>query len=72
MAIEMLAKEAEGLSEEGLKEVMEFIQYLKYKMNISYNNTKSDGIIRKPGGLEGPLIMADDFDDTPDCFKEYL
>ena len=28
---------------------------------------------RKLGALKGKLVyMADDFDETPDCFKEYL
>lgn len=38
-------------------------------MNISVN--KSSG--RKLGPLAGGLVfMADDFDETPDCFKEYM
>ena len=38
-------------------------------MDISVN--KSSG--RKLGPLAGGLIfMADDFDETPDCFKEYM
>lgn len=37
--------------------------------NISVN--KSSG--RKLGPLVGGLVfMADDFDETPDCFKEYV
>ena len=38
-------------------------------MDISVN--KSSG--RKLGPLAGGLVfMADDFDETPDCFKEYM
>ena len=38
-------------------------------MNISVN--KSSG--RKIGPLVGGLVfMADDFDETPDCFEEYI
>lgn len=38
-------------------------------MNISGN--RSSG--RKLGPLAGGLVfMADDFDETPDCFKEYM
>lgn len=38
-------------------------------MNISGN--RSFG--RKLGPLAGGLVfMADDFDETPDCFKEYM
>lgn len=25
---------------------------------------------RKPGGMKGEFYMADDFDETPECFKE--
>lgn len=27
---------------------------------------------RKPGGMKGEFYMADDFDETPDCFKDYM
>ncbi|MBQ3800333.1 MAG: DUF2281 domain-containing protein [Treponema sp.] len=27
---------------------------------------------RHAGGLTGDFYMADDFDETPDCFKEYV
>ncbi len=38
-------------------------------MNLSGNR----GSGRKLGPLAGGLIfMADDFDETPDCFKEYM
>lgn len=29
-------------------------------------------IRRMPGVLKGKVWMSDDFDETPDCFKEYL
>ncbi|MEE3496329.1 MAG: DUF2281 domain-containing protein [Butyrivibrio sp.] len=31
-----------------------------------------DEVITFPGGLSGTFVMADDFDETPDCFKEYV
>ena len=31
-----------------------------------------DGYIRKPGILKRKMVMADDFDETPECFKEYM
>lgn len=38
-------------------------------MNISGNSSSG----RKLGPLAGGLVfMADDFDETPDCFKEYM
>ena len=39
------------------------------------------GVLQKPGGVDlsafgalkgGLFYMADDFDETPDCFKEYM
>ena len=27
---------------------------------------------RTAGGLTGKFFMAEDFDETPDCFKEYM
>ena len=30
------------------------------------------GHCREPGGLTGKLYMAPDFDETPDCFREYM
>ncbi|MCM1246705.1 MAG: DUF2281 domain-containing protein [Roseburia sp.] len=32
----------------------------------------AEGYIRKPGILKRKMIMAEDFDETPDCFKEYM
>ena len=31
-----------------------------------------DGYIRKPGILKRKMVMADDFDETPECFKGYM
>ena len=33
---------------------------------------KSQKMYRQPGILKGQIWMADDFDETPDCFKEYM
>lgn len=33
---------------------------------------KEKKIIRKPGVLEGKIWMAEDFDETPDVFNEYI
>lgn len=73
MAIDTLTKEAEGLPEEGLQKVIEYIQFLKYNMKSSERSSVgTKAIKRTPGGLTGTFVMAEDFDDTPDCFKEYM
>ncbi|MBQ9207380.1 MAG: DUF2281 domain-containing protein [Treponema sp.] len=33
---------------------------------------KSQKMYRQPGIAKGTFWMADDFDETPDCFKEYM
>ena len=34
--------------------------------------SKGKVFTRKLGGLEEGFWMADDFDDTPECFKDYM
>ena len=66
MAYAEIIEEAKGLSENRAAEVLDFIKFLKSR----------DGerpVERKSNLLSGGLIfMADDFDETPDCFKEYV
>lgn len=41
------------------------------KDSVNVSGNRSSG--RKLGPLAGGLVfMADDFDETPDCFKEYM
>lgn len=41
------------------------------KDSVNVSGNRSSG--RKLGPLAGGLVfMADDFDETPDCFKEYI
>ncbi len=63
MAYAEIIKEAKGLSEVNLYEVLDFIMFLKAK-------EKKRGTERKSNLLKGKLkYIADDFDETPDCFK---
>ncbi len=69
MSTEALLKEVEGLSEDTIKEVFDFVLFLKSK------NAKMDSQMhRRNLGLWAtePFYMSDDFDETPDCFKEYI
>lgn len=61
-----LIEEAKGLSENRVAEVVDFIKFLKSKDDGKKSNIVFDEL---KGGL---LYMADDFDETPDCFKEYM
>lgn len=69
MAVDVLISEAQGLPEDSIQKVVEYIHFLKYELNNSVTKTKK----RTLGRLEGKMtFMADDFDATPDCFKEYM
>ena len=67
MGVDILIKEADGLSEDKIAEVVSFIKFLKAKDNPGVTTEKKQ--FRTPGGLKGDCIMAEDFDDTPECFK---
>lgn len=65
MAYSELIEAAKDLSENDISEVVDFVNFLKLKSNRS-NRVVLDS-------LKGKLkYMADDFDETPDCFKEYM
>lgn len=66
MAYLELIEEAKGLSEAKAAEVLDFIKFLKSKED----GKKSDIVFDELKG--GLLFMADDFDETPECFKEYM
>ncbi len=66
MAYAEIIEEAKDLSENSAAVVLDFIKFLKSKE--SHINTE-----RKSNLLAGGLVfMSDDFDETPDCFKEYM
>ena len=71
MLYDDILEESKGLSEQKQGEVLDFIMYLKSKGTpVTQDKNKPK---RKLGGLEGKLnYIADDFDETPDCFKEYV
>ena len=60
-----LIEEAKKLSEDNIAEVIDFIKFL--------NSKQPEKKERKSNLLAGKLkYMADDFDETSDCFKEYM
>ncbi len=66
MAYSELIEAAKGLSEDDITEVVDFVNFLKQKNKKDNNRVVLDS-------LKGKLkYMADDFDETPDCFKEYM
>ncbi|MCM1233120.1 MAG: DUF2281 domain-containing protein [Bacteroidales bacterium] len=54
-------------------QILEGIEGLADKNTDSGNESVKKSLGRKFGPLAGGLVfMADDFDETPDCFKEYM
>ena len=68
MPIDILEKKLEKLSESQKQSVFDYINFLIFQN--SSNNTSQIQNQRTPGGLDG-VILTEDFDETPDCFKEY-
>ena len=55
------------------EEQLHLLAYIANIMNISAPlATVQKENRRQPGGLTGKFYMAEDFDETPDCFKEYM
>ena len=55
------------------------IQFARFLSSPAYetseNNSGQDIALKRKriaGSLKGKIMMADDFNETPDCFKEYL
>jgi hypothetical protein len=68
MPYEVLEKKIECLTLEQQQSVFDYINFLLSKNQSSQNKISK----RQPGGLEGEFYMPPDFDETPECFKEYL
>ena len=76
MAYDTLVREAKDLPEDMIQQVIDFMRFLKYaskkeqtKHSISNNIT----FRRTVNPLADEFIsMAEDFDETPECFKEYI
>jgi hypothetical protein len=64
-----LEKKINNLTLEQQQSVYDYVNFLLYQ-NTAAKNQKN--IRRKPGGLEGKFYMAEDFDKTPECFKDYV
>ena len=76
MAYDTLVREAKDLPEDMIEQIIDFMRFLKYTSkketeNHSFNNNTAPH--RSINPLADELIsIAEDFDKTPDCFKEYL
>ncbi len=76
MAYDTLVREAKDLPEDMIEQVIEFMRFLKYaskKEQTKYSINNGVTFHRSVNPLADEFIsMADDFDETPECFKEYL
>ena len=54
------------------EEQLHLLAFIANKVNISSEKSSAKTKKRSPGGLTGKFWMAEDFDETPDCFKEYM
>jgi hypothetical protein len=73
MNIEVLEK-VKLLPHDKQQEVEEFVEYLLNKYTIGNVDVESVAEKRRnnAGRLKGQIGMADDFNETPEDFKEYL
>lgn len=71
MAVDILINEVQGLPEDVIQKVVEYVHFLKFELNN--HTTVINAKKRTLGRLEGKMTyITDDFDDTPECFKEYM
>ena len=68
MPYDVLEKKIECLTVEQQQSVFDYVDFL-FSKNTSVQKKEHK---RRPGGLTGKFFMAPDFDETPECFKEYM
>ena len=75
MASDILQKEVAGLSEADIGLLIDFARYLKYRMNntTSKSRAENERKKRKIGFISDAFVsIASDFDDTPECMRDYV
>ena len=68
MSYSTLEKKINSLSVEQQQSVFDYINFLIYQNRTGKEKT----MYRTPGGLTGAFYMAADFDETPECFEDYV
>ena len=72
-AYSYLNTELDKLEVPELTQIFEKVKSLLSKKTDNVENKSlNKPFTRKLGGLEEGFYMAPDFDETPDCFKEYM
>ena len=70
MSYEVLEQQIRTIPEEYFQDVVNFLELLKFKILVQQQKKKRP--LRKLGGYEGQIKIADDFDEIPEGFEEYL
>ena len=85
MSYDALFREISSLPNSMVLQVAEFVRFLRFSMNdkngvVATAAVTSDAeqaqskLAKRRGGILSDrfIAIADDFDETPDCFKEYM
>lgn len=75
----ILQKKVDSVAPQYWKELSDYIDYLLFRQYLSLSkqesslskNGKNTISGRQLGGFEKDFFIAKDFDETPECFKEY-
>lgn len=70
MSYETLTNQIRTIPEEYFPEVANFLDLLRYKILVLQQGSPRP--LRKLGGYEGQIKIADDFDEIPEGFEEYV
>ena len=71
MPLDVMVKEATGLQDKYVDMVVSYIRFLQHQAKMEEAAQFSDN--RQLGIMAGRFhSIAEDFDETPDCFKEYV
>lgn len=86
MSYDALFQEIRSLPNSMVLQVAEFVRFLRFSMNDkseaflaeattqTSDEAAENKLAKRKGGVLSDLFIAisDDFDETPDCFKEYM
>lgn len=65
-----------ALPADKLSQLVTYAQFLLAQPEVAaisdQKNTNEEKNVRQPGILKGQIRMDSDFDETPECFKEYV
>lgn len=76
MIYDTLVQEAKDLPEDMIEQVIDFMRYLKYASanEQAKRSMGNDASFRRSVNplADDFIAIAEDFDETPECFEEYL